>query len=161
MLRTRNWQQLENLPSGQVYWLCIPISAKANEFPPWYIPNTSWIPWWVVEHRASEKYTASTASSNIKTKRNLSESDSENEATDFPSFIVIKSLEEVCLAKFSPFLIEKVISTRATLKTVKKTSNGNLVVEVDSRRQAESILKMKTFPTTKCRAYPHEKFNIS
>ena len=42
-----------------------------------------------------------------KTKRNLSESDSENEAADFPRFIIIKSLEEVCLAKFSPFLIEK------------------------------------------------------
>ena len=35
------------------------------------------------------------------------------------------------LAKFSPFLIEKVISTIASLKTVKKTRNGNLLVEVD------------------------------
>ena len=42
-----------------------------------------------------------------KSKRNLSESDSENEAADLPRFIVIESLEEVCLAKFSPFLIEK------------------------------------------------------
>ena len=37
----------------------------------------------------------------IKTKRNLSELNSENEAADFPRFIVIESLEEVCLAKFS------------------------------------------------------------
>ena len=101
------------------------------------------------------------ASSNKKTKRNLSESDSENEAADFPRFIVIESLEEVCLAKFSPFLIEKVISTRASQKTVKKTRNGNLLVEVDSRRQAENILKIKMFHTTKCRAYPHEKLNTS
>ena len=77
-----------------------------------------------------------------------------------PRFIVIESLEEVCLAKFSPFLIEKVISTRASPKTVKKTRNGNLLVEVDSRRQAENRLKIKTFHTTKCRAYPHEKLNI-
>ena len=35
-----------------------------------------------------------------KTERNLSESDSENEAADFPIFIVIESLEEVYLAKF-------------------------------------------------------------
>ena len=70
-------------------------------------------------------------------------------------------LEEVCLAKFSPFLIEKVISTRASLKNVKKTRNGNLLVEVDSQRQAENILKIKTFHTTKCRAYPHEKLNTS
>ena len=96
-----------------------------------------------------------------KTKQNLSESDSENEAADFPRFIVIESLEEVCLAKFSPFLIEKVISTRASTKNVKKTRNGNLLVEVDSRRQTENILKIKTFHATKCRAYPHEKLNTS
>ena len=100
-------------------------------------------------------------SSNKKTKRNLSESDSEYEAADFPRFIVIESLEEVCLATFSPFLIEKGISTKASPKTVKKTRNGNLLVEVDSRRQAENKLKIKTFHTTKCRAYPHEKLNTS
>ena len=101
------------------------------------------------------------ASSNKKTKRNLSESDSENETADFPRFIVIESLEEVCLAKFSPFLIEKVISTRACPITIKKSRNGNLLVEVDNRRQAENILKIKTSHTTKCRAYPHEKLNTS
>ena len=74
------------------------------------------------------KYTA-----NKKTKQNLSESDLENEAADFPRFIVIESLE-VCLAKFSPLLIEKVVSARASSKTVKKTRNGNLLVEVDSQR---------------------------
>ena len=45
-------------------------------------------------------------------------------------------------------------------KNVKKTRNGNLLVEVDSRRQAENI-KIKTFHTTKCRAYPREKLNTS
>ena len=45
---------------------------------------------------------------NKKTKQNLSESDSENEASDFPRFIILESLEETCLAKFSQFLIEKV-----------------------------------------------------
>ena len=112
------------------------------------------------ERRASEKYTADMASSN-KTKRNLSESDSENEAADLPRFIVIESLEKVCLAKLSPFLIEKVISTKASPQNVKKTRNGNLLVEVDSWRQAENILKIKTFQTTKCRAYPDEKLNTS
>ena len=91
------------------------------------------------DRRASEKYTAYMASSNKKTNRNLSESDMENEAADLTRFIVIESLEEVCLAKFSSFLIEKVISTRASPKTVKKSRNGNLLVEVDSRRQAENI----------------------
>ena len=93
----------------------------------------------VVEHRASKKYTAYIVSSNQETKWNLSESDLENEAADFPRLIVIESLEEVCLSKFSPFLIEKLISTRASLKTVKQTRNSNLLVEVDSRRQAGDI----------------------
>ena len=78
-------------------------------------------------------------SSNKKSKRNLSESDSENEAADIPRFIVIESLEGVCLAKSSLFLIEKIITTRASPKTVKKIRNGNLLVKVGSRRQAENI----------------------
>ena len=41
----------------------------------------------------SEKYTAYKVSLNKNTKRNLSESDSENEAADFPRFIDIESLE--------------------------------------------------------------------
>ena len=119
---------------------------------------TSWTPWWVEERRASEKYTAYMASSNKKTKRNQTRRMKQQTS---PRFIVIESLEEVCLVKFSPFLIEKVISTRASLKTVKKTRNGNLLVEVDNRSQAENILKIKTFHTTKCRAYLHEKLNTS
>ena len=55
---------------------------------------------------------------------------------------------------------EKVISTRATPKTVKKTRNGNLLVEVDNWKWAERILKKK-FYTTKGRAYPLEKLNTS
>ena len=39
----------------------------------------------------------------LKNKRNLSESDSENEAANFPRFIIIESLE-MWFAKFSPFL---------------------------------------------------------
>ena len=101
------------------------------------------------------------ASSNKKSKRNLSESDLKNVAADFPRLIFIESLEEVCLAKFSPFLIEKVISTRASPKTINKTRNGNLLIEVDNWRQEENILKIKTFNTTKYRAYPHEKLNTS
>ena len=92
-----------------------------------------------MEHRANEKYAAYLVSSNKKSKQNLSESDLENEVADFPRFIFIESLEEVCLAKFLPFLIEKVISARASPKTVKKTRNSNLLVEVDRRRRAENI----------------------
>ena len=34
-------------------------------------------------------------------------------------------------------------------------------MEVDTRMHAKNILKMKTFHTTKCKAYLHERLNIS
>ena len=80
-----------------------------------------------------------------KTKRNLSESDTENNAADSPRFIVIESLDEVCLVKFSPFLIEKVISTRATPKRVKKTRNVNLLVEGDNQKTGRKHIKNENF----------------
>ena len=157
----RNWQRIESLPSTRVYWSRIPRLNQGE----WVTPLVH------SQHKLDSvvgggaqgqwKIYSIYGVFKQKTKRNLSESDSENEAAEFPRFIVIESLEEVCLAKLSPFLIEKVISTRASPKNLKKTRNGNLLVEVDSRRQAENILKIKTFHTTKCRAYPHEKLNTS
>ena len=61
VLRTLNWQWLGNLLSTRIFW-----SSKANGFIPWFLPNTVWTPWWVVERRASKKYTAYIASSNKK-----------------------------------------------------------------------------------------------
>ena len=58
-----------------------------------------------------------------------------------------------------PFLPENVIATRSIQQNVKKTQNGNLLDEIDSRKQAENILKMKIFQTTKCKAYPDEKLS--
>ena len=78
-----------------------------------------------MEHKNSEKKTALMASSNKenKTKQNLLESDSKNEAAYFSRFIVLESLENFCLSKFFPFLIEIVISTRATQKKKKIKEN--------------------------------------
>ena len=53
---------------------------------------------------------------NKKIKRNLSESDLENETANLSRFIVIESLEDVFLGKFSYFLIEKVITTSENTK---------------------------------------------
>ena len=60
-----------------------------------------------------------------------------------------------------PLFIEKVISTKVTLRNVKKTGNANLLVEFDSHKHAENILKMKTFHAKKSKVYPHEKLNTS
>ena len=62
--------------------------------------------WWVVEHGTNEKYTPIMASSFKKSKRYLSDSDSENE-TEFTRFIIIESLDEMKLDQLLPFLIEK------------------------------------------------------
>ena len=48
-----------------------------------------------------------------------SDSDSDN-LISFPSFIILESLEERPLAKLSPFVIEKVISSRVIPRSVKK-----------------------------------------
>ena len=97
-------------------------------------------------HRIREKILTMSFSTK---KTNLSESVSENEASVFPRFIVLEFLEEIYLAKLSPFLIEKIILSRATQRTVKKTRNGNLLAEVVSWRHAENTLKMKTFHARK------------
>ena len=78
---------------------------------------------------------------------------SENDAAEIPRFIVLVSLEETCRVKFSPFLVEKVISGRASSQTDKKTRNGNLLIKVDNRNHAENIHKMKMYHTKKCKAY--------
>ena len=156
LLKTWDLQGLETLLPIRIYWLCTPVSAKANRFSASLITNTSLTLQWVVGYKTSEKQTLLMAFFFLKWQ-NLSESDWENEAKEFFGFIVLESLKETCLVKLSPFLIETVISTWATPRTVKKTKNGNLLVEVHSWRYSENILKMNTFHKTKCKAYPHEK----
>ena len=94
------------------------------------------------------------ASSFKKSKRYLSDSDPETES-DFPRFIFIESLQDTKLDQLSPFLIEKIISSRSNPKTVKKLRTGNLLVEVESKNHAENLLKMEEFHNLKYRAYWH------
>ena len=100
------------------------------------------------------------ASSFKKSKRYLSDSDSETES-DFPGFIIIESLQDTKLDQLSPFLIKKIISSRSNLITVKKLRNGNLLVEVKSKKHAENLLKMEKFHNLKCHVYPHAKLDTS
>ena len=53
------------------------------------------------------------------------------------------------------------ISSRSNPKTVKKTRTGNLLVEVESKKHAENLLKIEKFHNLKCRTYPHAKLNSS
>ena len=137
-----------------------PRLSQGEWVSPWLIPNTSWTPRWVGEHRTNEKHTPIMASSFKKSKRYLSDSSSETEG-DFPRFIIIESLQDTQLDQLSPFLIEKIISSRSNPKTVKKLRIGNLLVQVESKKHAENLLKMEKFHNLKCRAYPHAKLNTS
>ena len=100
------------------------------------------------------------ASSFKKFKRYLSDSDSETE-NDFHRFIIIESLKDTKLDQLSPFLIEKIISSRSNSKTVKKLRTGNRLVEVESKKHADNLLKMEKFHNLKCCAYPNAKLNTS
>ena len=100
---------------------CIPISAKVNGFPPSLIHFSSLTPWWVGEHKISEKCITDMASfSNKKFKRNLNESDPLDNETEIPflKFITIES-NSATFTNLLPFLIEKIISTDLTPITVK------------------------------------------
>ena len=100
------------------------------------------------------------ASSFKKSKRYLSDSDSETES-DFHRFIIIESPQDVKLDQLSLFLIKKIISSRSNPKTVKKLQTGNLLVEVESKKHAENLLKMEKFHYLKCHAYLHTKSHTS
>ena len=105
----------ETYPQLEYTGCLSPSQQRQMGFLPWFIPNTSWLhgSWWSTEPAKNIQHIWRLQ---IKSKQNLSELDSENEATDFSRFIVIESLE-VCLTKFSPFLLAKVLSTKATPKT--------------------------------------------
>ena len=60
------------------------------------------------------------ANTNIKLKQNLSESDSENEATEFPKFIVLESLKETRLTRLFLFLTEKKSSLEEQILELQK-----------------------------------------
>ena len=55
--------------------------------------------------------------------------------------------------------MEMVVSNRENPPTIKKIRTCNLLAVGGSRRPAENILKMKTLPTTKSKAYPNKRFN--
>ena len=97
------------------------------------------------------------ANTNKKPKQNFSESYLENEVTEFTRFIAIETSQ----AKLSSFLSKRMISSRENLWTVKKIRSVNSIVEVDCKKPAENLLKMKTFHNLSCKTYLYEKINIS
>ena len=67
-------------------------------------------------------------------EKNLSESNSVDETTEFSGFIIIESLEETCFAGFSSFF------SSVNLQTVKNIRCSNQLNDVENGNHDENLL---------------------
>ena len=163
----RNFTSAENLklateayPQLECTGRVSPVSTKANRLPVWFIPNTSWTPWKVVERMASEKYTAYMAYSNKKIQTKPVRIRLWEWGSRLPQIHCYWIFGGGLPSQILLFPHRKVISTWASPKAIKKTRNGNLLVEVDSWKQAENIKNenvsydvMQSLPTWETKHY--------
>ncbi|GBO13626.1 hypothetical protein AVEN_125934-1, partial [Araneus ventricosus] len=84
--------------------------------------------------------------------------------THFPTFFLVKriSTSDESFHSVSPFLVEKAItSSIGDVKSTKKLRSGDLLVEVQSRKQSEQIVKLKKFSNIPITVSPHATLNSS
>ena len=91
-------------------------------------------------------------------KKNLSESDSENMAAEFPRFIVF--LEDICLADWSPFSIKNWYHSEWVLDC-KKDQKWQSVSGSWQSKTSRKYPQIKNFNIYECKAIAHEKLNSS
>ena len=95
-----------------------PLGVSSNGAPWWVgsiVNKTQTINIWIFQHKNPKQLVQIK-----KLKRNLRETDSEDEVeSPFPRFISIESKSSP-ITSLSPFIIEKVISSNITPKSVKK-----------------------------------------
>ncbi|GBO44952.1 hypothetical protein AVEN_37544-1 [Araneus ventricosus] len=87
-----------------------------------------------------------------------------NSSSNFPTFFLIKrvSTSDESFHSVSPFLVETAITgSIGDFKSTKKLRSGDLLVEVQSRKQSEQILKRKKFSTIPITVSPHASLNSS
>ena len=116
-------------------------------------------PWWVgsIANKTHETYLWSSIIQPKQKPKNLKqpyiELDNSEERIQpeppFPKFIILESLEDTPL---SPFLIQKIISTNISPKSVKNL-NGTIMIETENQKHT-NLLNMKTFHTLKIKTYP-------
>ncbi|GBN09888.1 hypothetical protein AVEN_202305-1, partial [Araneus ventricosus] len=85
-------------------------------------------------------------------------------SSNVPTFFLIKrvSTSAESFHSVSPFLVEKAITgSIGDVKSTKKLRSGDLLVEVQSRKQSEQILKLKKFSTIPITVSPHASLNSS
>ncbi|GBN14410.1 hypothetical protein AVEN_192145-1 [Araneus ventricosus] len=84
--------------------------------------------------------------------------------SNFPTFFIIKrvSTSAETFHSVSPFLVERAITgSIGDVKSTKKLRSGDLLVEVQSRKQSEQIVKLKTFSNIQITVSPHTCLNSS
>ncbi|GBM48091.1 hypothetical protein AVEN_34412-1 [Araneus ventricosus] len=87
-----------------------------------------------------------------------------NSSSNFPTFFLIKrvSTSDESFHSVSPFLVEKAITgSIGDVKSTKKLRSGDLLVEVQSRKQSEQIVKLKKFSNIPITVSSHATLNSS
>ncbi|GBN32964.1 hypothetical protein AVEN_123569-1 [Araneus ventricosus] len=90
--------------------------------------------------------------------------DSSSKRNIFPNFFVIGgiSTKNETFHGVSPFLVEKAITSGVgEVKSTKKLRSGDLLVEVESPKQAKEIAKIKSLSTIPVTVKPHATLNSS
>ncbi|GBM36894.1 hypothetical protein AVEN_154716-1, partial [Araneus ventricosus] len=90
--------------------------------------------------------------------------DSSSKRNIFPTFFVIGriSTKNETFHIVSPFLVEKAITSGVgEVKSTKKLRSGDLLVEVESPKQAKEIAKIKSLSTIPVTVKPHATLNSS
>lgn len=82
------------------------------------------------------------------------------ELEKFPKFLVLHSEEEKPLAKLSPFLVAKVLEGIVGKDySAKKMASGDLLVEINTKKQSDALLSLNAVSDYKVNVTPHRKLN--
>ena len=92
---------------------------------------------------------------NKSTKRpHFESSDSEPEIIyqNTPTYMVIQSTKDIPITKISPFKIKPILSKQIKPTTIKKLTNGTILIDI-KKTQMEEILKWETFNNIKIKTH--------
>jgi hypothetical protein len=96
-------------------------------------------------------------------KRSRSEDDEESfstEAITWPRYIIISGAGENKLENISPFAVSKFINVNVgNVKNIKRLRSGDFLVEVSSKKQADTLLKVSNFIGIPVQTSPHKSLN--
>ncbi|GBN22876.1 hypothetical protein AVEN_178123-1 [Araneus ventricosus] len=90
--------------------------------------------------------------------------DTTSKRNNFPTFFIIQRISQSneTFHGVSPFLVEKALtSSIGDAKSTKKLRSGDLLVEVESSKQAKEITKLKSLSTIPITVKPHATLNSS